>query len=192
MRRRTNYLSGYMAFAFVGTAQHRALSCADEIQSQQRHRHQMHSNTNARARAHGTKQNDVTERIFMHTCTLSAINTNSHDNRIVLRAFLWGFTTLLIRIKRYNAPHTVQTLARSYLRQCHLGENGEHDLFALGRVRILAVLVQPRLERRRCLTCRVLTTRAIQIAETAEEERLEWHVPGHMRHMMQWLLDILQ
>jgi len=49
---------------------------------------------------------------------------------------------------------------RGHLVERHLGDYGEHDLLALRRIRILAVLVQPRLQRRRRLACRVLAPRA--------------------------------
>ena len=45
---------------------------------------------------------------------------------------------------------------RRHLRQRHLGDDRQHDLLALGRVRVLDVLVQPRLERARRLARRVL------------------------------------
>ena len=35
----------------------------------------------------------------------------------------------------------------AYLCEGHFGDDGEHDLLALGRVRILLVLIEPRLER---------------------------------------------
>ena len=35
---------------------------------------------------------------------------------------------------------------RCYLCQSHLGDDGEHYLLALGRVRVFDVLVQPRLQ----------------------------------------------
>jgi len=40
--------------------------------------------------------------------------------------------------------------------ECHACDDCQHDLLALGRVRVLDVLEQPRLERARRLTCRVL------------------------------------
>jgi len=46
---------------------------------------------------------------------------------------------------------------RRHLRQRHLGDDGQHDLLALGRVRVLDVLVQPRLQRARRLASRVLS-----------------------------------
>lgn len=45
---------------------------------------------------------------------------------------------------------------RAHLRERHLGDDGQHDLFALGRVWILLVLVQPRFERCRRLSGGVL------------------------------------
>lgn len=45
---------------------------------------------------------------------------------------------------------------RAHLRERHLGDDGQHDLLALGRVRVLLVLVQPRLERSRRLPGGVL------------------------------------
>ena len=54
---------------------------------------------------------------------------------------------------------------RADLRQGHLGDDGEHDLLALGRVRVLDVLIQPRLERARRLARRVLASH-IQAAVT--------------------------
>lgn len=52
---------------------------------------------------------------------------------------------------------------RRHLSQCHLGNNGEHDFLALGRIRILLVFVEPRLQRARCLPSCVLAPRSIQI-----------------------------
>lgn len=46
-----------------------------------------------------------------------------------------------------------------YLRQCHLRNDRKHDLLALGRIRILLVLVQPCLQRGRRLPRRVLPPR---------------------------------
>jgi hypothetical protein len=43
-----------------------------------------------------------------------------------------------------------------YLSEGHLGDNGKHDLLALGRVRVLDVLEQPRLEGACRLACGVL------------------------------------
>ena len=48
---------------------------------------------------------------------------------------------------------------RGHLRQRHLGDDGQHDLLAFGRVGILLVLRQPRLERRRRFPRRVLPPR---------------------------------
>ena len=45
---------------------------------------------------------------------------------------------------------------RADLGQGHLGDDGEHDLLALGRVRVLDVLEQPGLEGAGRLTCGVL------------------------------------
>ena len=45
----------------------------------------------------------------------------------------------------------------TYLRESHLGNDGEHDLLPLGGVGVLLVLVQPRLQRRRRLARRILT-----------------------------------
>ena len=45
---------------------------------------------------------------------------------------------------------------RCYLGQRHLGDDGQHDLLALGRVRVLDVLVQPSLQRARRFSRRVL------------------------------------
>ena len=47
----------------------------------------------------------------------------------------------------------------AYLCEGHFGDDGEHDLLALGRVRVLLVLVEPRLQRRRRLPRRVLPPR---------------------------------
>ena len=47
---------------------------------------------------------------------------------------------------------------RRHLRKSHLGDDGEHDLLALGRVRVLDVFVQPGFERARRLACRVFTS----------------------------------
>ena len=52
---------------------------------------------------------------------------------------------------------------RRHLRQRHLGDDGQHDLLALGRVRVLLVLRQPRLERGRRLARRVLAPRPVQV-----------------------------
>ena len=47
---------------------------------------------------------------------------------------------------------------RRDLGQRHLGDDGQHNLLALGRVRVLLVLVQPGLEGGRRLPSRVLAT----------------------------------
>ena len=57
----------------------------------------------------------------------------------------------------------------AYLCECHFGDDGEHDLLALGRVRVLLVLVEPRLQRRRRLPRRVLPPRR-QIVTAAVSE----------------------
>jgi len=60
---------------------------------------------------------------------------------------------------------------RCYLCQSHLGDDGEHDLLALRRVRVLDVLVQPSLQRARRLARGVLATRIqthVPTAHTAE------------------------
>ena len=60
----------------------------------------------------------------------------------------------------------------AYLRERHFGDDGEHDLLALGRVRVLLVLVEPRLQRRRRLPRRVLPPRrkVVPAAVSAENE----------------------
>ena len=45
---------------------------------------------------------------------------------------------------------------QQYLCERHLGDDGQHDLLALGWVRVLDVLVQPRLQRARRLSSGVL------------------------------------
>ena len=62
-----------------------------------------------------------------------------------------------------------------YLRERHFGDDGEHDLLALGRVRVLLVLVEPRLQRRRRLARRVLPPRrkVVAAAVSAENEALD-------------------
>lgn len=45
---------------------------------------------------------------------------------------------------------------RGNLRQCHLGDDCQHDLLGLGRIRIFAVFVQPRLQGTRWLAAGVL------------------------------------
>jgi len=57
---------------------------------------------------------------------------------------------------------------RSYLCQGHLGDDGEHDLLALGRVRVLDVFVQPSLERARRLASGVLASH-VQRSVTARD-----------------------
>jgi len=47
----------------------------------------------------------------------------------------------------------------TYLREGHFGDDCKHNLLALGRVRVLDVFVQPRLERARRLASGVLSTR---------------------------------
>ena len=47
---------------------------------------------------------------------------------------------------------------RRDLRQCHLGDDRQHDLLALGRVRVLDVLVQPGFQRARRFAGSVLST----------------------------------
>jgi len=55
---------------------------------------------------------------------------------------------------------------RRHLCEGHLGDDCEHDLLALRRVRVLDVLVQPRLERARRLARRVFASH-VQTAVTA-------------------------
>lgn len=51
----------------------------------------------------------------------------------------------------------------TYLGERHLGDDGQHNLFALGRVRVLAVLVQPGLERGRRVPSNVFSSRPIEV-----------------------------
>ena len=62
-----------------------------------------------------------------------------------------------------------------YLRERHFGDDGEHDLLALGRVRVLLVLVEPRLQRRRRLARRVLPPRrkVVPAAVSADKKALD-------------------
>ena len=53
-----------------------------------------------------------------------------------------------------------------HLGQSHLGDYSQHDLLTLGRVRVLDVLVQPRLEGARRLSSRVLASH-VQTSVTA-------------------------
>jgi len=55
---------------------------------------------------------------------------------------------------------------RRHLGQRHLGDDGQHDLLTLGRIRVLNVLVQPCLERARRLSSSVLAS-DIQTSVTA-------------------------
>lgn len=48
---------------------------------------------------------------------------------------------------------------RGHLRQCHLGDDGQHDLLALCGIRVLLVLVEPGLQCGRGLTRRILSAR---------------------------------
>jgi len=59
-----------------------------------------------------------------------------------------------------TATATVLMMVIEVVHLCerHASDNRQHDLFALGRVRVLDVLAQPRLERARRLPCRVLTS----------------------------------
>ena len=66
----------------------------------------------------------------------------------------------------------------SYLCECHFGDDGEHDLLALGRVRILLVLVQPRLQRRRRLPRRVLPPRRQIVAAAVSVRKMSEGVNG--------------
>ncbi len=50
-----------------------------------------------------------------------------------------------------------------HLGQRHLGDDGQHDLLTFGRVRVLLVLRQPGLERRRRLAGGVFPPRSVQI-----------------------------
>jgi len=51
-----------------------------------------------------------------------------------------------------------------YLCERHFGDNGEHDLLALGWVRILLVLIEPSLERGGGLACGVFAPRSQIVA----------------------------
>ena len=63
----------------------------------------------------------------------------------------------------------------AYLRERHFGDDSEHDLLALGRVRVLLVLVEPRLQRRRRLARRVLPPRrkVVPAAVSADKKALD-------------------
>jgi len=61
-------------------------------------------------------------------------------------------------------------LNERHLGEGHLGDDRQHDLLALGRVRVLDVLVQPGLQRARRLASRVLSAR-IQADVTARSQR---------------------
>lgn len=52
---------------------------------------------------------------------------------------------------------------RRHLGQRHLGDNGQHNLLALSRVRVLLVLVEPRLERAGGFSGRVLPSCSIEV-----------------------------
>lgn len=56
---------------------------------------------------------------------------------------------------------------RRNLRQRHLGDDREHDFLAFGRVRVLFVLVQPRLEDARCFAGGVLAAGSVQFHAVA-------------------------
>lgn len=52
---------------------------------------------------------------------------------------------------------------RGDLGQRHLGDDGEHDLLAFGWVRVLTVLVEPRLQCRRGIPCGVLSVGGVSV-----------------------------
>lgn len=72
---------------------------------------------------------------------------------IIVSAILWLPRHLVLLLQ---APTRVRKPSRD-LSQRHLGDNGQHDLLALGGVRILLVLVEPRLQCGRRLTRGILT-----------------------------------
>ena len=63
----------------------------------------------------------------------------------------------------------------------HAGDNGQHDLLALGRVRVLDVLEQPRLERAGRLPRRVLSPYIQTRHRTVTEHRHHHHHHHHHR-----------
>ena len=55
------------------------------------------------------------------------------------------------------------------LRQCHLGDDGQHDLLSLGWVRVLLVFVQPGLQSGRGLSGGILPSgRQVTVASVTE------------------------
>ena len=87
---------------------------------------------------------------FMITTTLVRIEVvlvllvvRHHRVVVVVRLVLWLPRHLVLL---FEPPPGVREPG-GHLRQRHLGDDRQHDLFALGRVGVLLVLVQPRLQR---------------------------------------------
>ena len=60
-----------------------------------------------------------------------------------------------------------------HLCQRHFGDDGQHDLLAFRRVRVLLVLRQPGLERRRRFSSRVLPPGSVQIHSVSKINMME-------------------
>lgn len=71
---------------------------------------------------------------------------------------------------------------RADLRERHLCDDGQHDLLALGRVRVLLVLVEPRLERGRRLPGGVLPPGRQVVSRAVPAEHTETDVRSDMRN----------
>lgn len=69
-----------------------------------------------------------------------------------------------------------------HLRQGHLRDDGQHDLLALGGVRVLPVLVKPGLQRGRGVPCGVLPVGGVSVRVRAQRpKRVVVQGPGDAR-----------
>ena len=99
--------------------------------------------------------------LLVGALSLRLVQVTFLQRDVVVVALSLLLLVLLVRFPLTRPAHPVLLLQASPrvgepgrdLREAHFGDDGEHDFLALGRIRVLQVLVQPGLQRPGALSC---------------------------------------